>query len=269
MGLTGKISAVLLVLVFFLSIFSFLVVPYDPDAIDLGSLKEPPSLRHILGTDSKGRDILARILYGGKISIGISVLATLMSMTIGMAVGLVSGYKGGKIDIALMALVDLILSFPAFLLAIGISLVLGEGLTTVMIALSSVGWTSFARLIRGHVLSLKESAFIEAARALGSSHTRVVLIHLLPQCIPLAFVMAGLKAGGYILTEAGLSFLGLGAQPPTATWGSMISASRVYINSAPWMVLFPGIMIAVTAISFNLLGDALKEQYDKMSKKGV
>ena len=269
MAPVGKISAFILGLVFFLSFFSSLLVPYDPDAIDLDSLKEPPSFRHILGTDNKGRDILARILYGGKISVGISVLAALISMTIGMAVGLISGYKGGKTDIALMALVDLILSFPAFLLAIGISLVLGEGITTVMIALSSVGWTSFARLIRGHVLSLKESAFIEAARALGSSHTRVVLIHLLPQSIPLAFVMAGLKAGGYILTEAGLSFLGLGAQPPTATWGSMISASRVYINSAPWMVFFPGIMIAVTAISFNLLGDALKEQYDKTSEKGV
>jgi len=263
MGLTGKISAFILVLIFFLSIFSFLLLPYDPDAIDLNSLKEPPSSRHILGTDNKGRDILARILYGGKISVGISVLAALLSMTIGMAVGLVSGYAGGKTDTALMALVDLILSFPAFLLAIGISLVLGEGITTVMIALSAVGWSSFARLIRGHVLSLKESAFIEAARALGCSHARVVLVHLLPQCIPLALVMAGLKAGGYILTEAGLSFLGLGAQPPTATWGSMISANRVFINSAPWMVFFPGIMIAVTAISFNLLGDSLKELYDK------
>lgn len=263
MGLTGKISAAILVLIFVLSVFSFLLVPYDPDAIDLGSLKEPPSFRHILGTDNKGRDILARILYGGKISVGVSVLAAVMSMTIGMAIGLVSGYAGGKTDTALMALVDLILSFPAFLLAIGISLVLGEGIYTVMIALSAVGWTSFARLIRGHVLSLKESAFIEAARALGCSHARVVLVHLLPQCIPLALVMAGLKAGGYILTEAGLSFLGLGAQPPTATWGSMISASRVFINSAPWMVFFPGIMIAVTAISFNLLGDSLKELYDK------
>jgi peptide/nickel transport system permease protein len=269
MGLTGKISAVILVLVFSLSISSFLVVPYDPEAIDLSSLKEPPSSRHILGTDNKGRDILARILYGGKISVGISVLAALLSMTIGMTVGLVSGYAGGKTDTALMALVDLILSFPAFLLAIGISLVLGEGITTVMIALSAVGWTSFARLIRGHVLSLKESAFIEAARALGCSPSRVVLVHLLPQCIPLAFVMAGLKAGGYILTEAGLSFLGLGAQPPTATWGSMISASRVFINSAPWMVFFPGIMIAVTAISFNLLGDSLKELYDVNREKGV
>lgn len=263
MGLTGKISAGILVLIFVLSLFSSLLQPYDPDAIDLDSLKEPPSSRHLLGTDNKGRDILARILHGGKISVGVSVLAVLISMTFGMAVGLISGYAGGKTDIGLMALVDLLLSFPAFLLAIGISLILGEGIYTVMIAISAVGWTSFARLIRGHVLSLKESAFVEAARALGCSHVRVVLVHLLPQCIPLALVMAGLKAGGYILTEAGLSFLGLGAQPPAATWGSMISASRVFINSAPWMVFFPGIMISITAVSFNLLGDALKEVYDK------
>ncbi len=267
MGLTGKISATLLLAVFLLSWAAPLLVPYDPDAIDLDSLRQPPSARHILGTDNKGRDILSRILYGGKISISISLLAAFVSMTIGFAIGLVSGYAGGRVDTALMALVDLILSFPAFLLAIGISIVLPTGIYTVLTAISSVGWASFARLIRGHVLSLKESAFVEAARALGCGNARIVIIHLLPQCVPLAFVMAGLKAGGYILTEAGLSFLGLGAQPPTATWGSMISASRVFINSAPWMVLFPGIMIALSAICFNLLGDAMKEKYDVTARE--
>jgi len=262
MGLTGKISSGVLVLILLLSLAAPLIVPFDPDAIDLDSLRQPPTSKHLLGTDNKGRDILARILHGGRISISISLFAALISMTIGMAVGLASGYGGGKTDTVLMSLVDLILSFPAFLLAIGISIVLGEGIYTVMIALSVVGWASFARLIRGHVLSLKESAFIEAARSLGCNNSRIVLVHILPQCVPLALVMAGLKAGGYILTEAGLSFLGLGAQPPTATWGSMISASRVFINSAPWMVFSPGIMIAVTAVCFNLLGDALKEKYD-------
>jgi peptide/nickel transport system permease protein len=267
MGLTGKISAIILVLIFLLSVLSPVLVPYDPDAIDLDSLRQSPSIKHMLGTDNKGRDILSRILHGGKISIGVAVLAAIVSMTIGMAIGLVSGYAGGKVDTVLMAMVDLILSFPAFLLAIGISVILPPGVYTVMIALSAVGWASFARLVRGHVLSLREVAFIEAARSLGCSSSRVVLVHLLPQCIPLALVMAGLKAGGYILTEAGLSFLGLGAQPPTATWGSMISASRVFINSAPWMVFSPGIMIAMTAISFNLLGDALKEKFDVRIEK--
>jgi len=267
MGLIGKLSSGVLAFIFLLSFAAPLIVPYDPNAIDLDSLRQPPSAKHLLGTDNKGRDILARLLHGGKISIGISLLAALVSMTIGLAVGLVSGYAGGKVDTALMSLVDLILSFPAFLLAIGISIVLPADIYSVMIALSAVGWGSFARLIRGHVLSLKESAFIEAARSLGCTGPRIMIVHLLPQCIPLALVMAGLKAGGYILAEAGLSFLGLGAQPPTATWGSMISTSRIFISSATWMVVSPGIMIAVTAICFNLLGDALKEKYDiRMNK---
>lgn len=262
MGLTGKLASGVLAFIFLLSFAAPLIVPYDPNKIDLDSLRQSPSAGHLLGTDNKGRDILARLLHGGKISIGISLLAALVSMTVGLLLGLVSGYAGGKVDTALMSLVDLILSFPAFLLAIGISIVLPAGICSVMIALSAIGWASFARLIRGHVLSLKESAFIEAARSLGCSSSRIMIVHLLPQCIPLALVMAGLKAGGYILTEAGLSFLGLGAQPPTATWGSMISTSRVFIASASWMVFSPGIMIAVTAMCFNLLGDALKEKYD-------
>jgi ABC-type dipeptide/oligopeptide/nickel transport system permease subunit len=130
-----------------------------------------------------------------------------------------------------------------------------------MIAIAAVGWASFARLIRGHVLSLRGSLYVEAARALGCSDMRILFIHLMPQCIPLLFVMTGLKLGGYILTEASLSFLGLGAQPPTATWGSMISANRVFISSSPWMVFFPGLMIAVTALCFNTLGDALRDRY--------
>ena len=262
MGLSGKLSLGVLAFIFLISIAAPLIVPYDPTAIDLDSLRQPPSAKHLLGTDNKGRDILARLLHGGKLSIGISLLAALISMTIGLAVGLISGYAGGKVDTLLMSLVDLVLSFPAFLLAIGISIVLPAGISSVMIALSAVGWASIARLVRGHVLSLKESAFVEAARSLGCTSTRIVIVHLLPQCIPLALVLAGLKAGGYILTEAGLSFLGLGAQPPTATWGSMISTSRVFITSASWMVFSPGIMIAVTAVCFILLGDALKEKYD-------
>ena len=269
MGLAGRLSLGVLAFIDLLSIAAPLILPHDPNAIDLDSLRQSPSTRHLLGTDNKGRDILARLLHGGKISIGISLLAALVSMTIGLAVGLVSGYVGGKIDTALMSLVDLILSFPALLLAIGISIVLPAGIYSVMIALSAVGWASFARLIRGHVLSLKEIAFIEAARSLGCTGSRIIIVHLLPQCIPLALVMAGLKAGGYILTEAGLSFLGLGAQPPTATWGSMISTSRVFINSASWMVFPPGIMIAVTAVCFNLLGEALKEKYDVRDGMGL
>jgi peptide/nickel transport system permease protein len=261
MKTAGKISIAILILISLLSIFAPFISRYDPDSIDLDSLKQPPSFKHLFGTDNKGRDILSRILYGGRISIGVAITATLLSMSIGLIVGLCSGYFGGKVDTAIMAFVDLILSFPALLLAIGISIVLPPGIYTVMIAIAAVGWASFARLIRGYTLTLREALFIDAARALGCSNIRILFVYLMPQCIPLLFVMMGLKLGGYILTEASLSFLGLGAQPPTATWGSMISANRAYISSAPWMVLYPGLMIAIIALCSNILGDTLRDRY--------
>jgi peptide/nickel transport system permease protein len=262
MNRSGKIAVSIVLIVLLLSLLAPLIVPYDPDAINLDALRQPPSFSHPLGTDNKGRDMLARVMYGGKISIGVALAALTLSVGIGLLAGLVSGYFGGKADMLVMAVVDLLLAFPSLLLAIGISVLFPPGIYTVMIALSSVGWASFARLVRGYVLSLREEPFIEAARAIGCSDARILLVHVLPQCMPITFVMAGLKLGGYILTEAALSFLGLGAQPPTATWGAMISGNRTFINSAPWMVLSPGFMIALTAFSFNLFGDALKERYD-------
>ncbi|MBI5101625.1 MAG: ABC transporter permease [Nitrospirae bacterium] len=257
-----KITAGIIAAIFVLSISARLLSPYDPDAIDLDSLREPPSLKHLFGTDNKGRDIMTRVLSGGKISIGISIFAVIISLGIGLLTGLISGYFGGRTDTVLMALVDLVLAFPSLILAIGISVLLPPGIYTVVIAISAVGWASFARVIRGHVLSISRSQFIEAARAVGCGDLRILTIHLLPQCVPLALVMAGMKLGGYILTEAALGFLGLGVQPPTATWGSMISSGRAFLNSAPWMVLSPGLLIALTALCFNLLGDALKEKFD-------
>lgn len=262
MGKRGKIAALLIASVLILSLASPLVSPYDPDAIDLGSLKEPPGAAgHILGTDQKGRDIFSRVLAGGRISISVALIAALVSMGMGLFVGLLSGYFGGKLDMALMAVVDLILAFPSLLLAIGISIIMPPGIYTTMVAIAAVGWASFARLIRGHVLVLREAPFVDAARAVGCGHGRVLSVHLLPQCIPLGLVMMGMKLGGYILTEASLSFLGLGAQPPTASWGSMISSGRAYMLSAPWMVVFPGIAIALAALSFNVLGDELSEMF--------
>lgn len=257
----GKVSLLILLLISLLSVFAPYVSGYDPYRIDLDSLREPPGPQHLLGTDNKGRDILSRILYGGRISLSIAITAALLSLGTGLIVGLCSGYFGGKVDTVIMAFVDLVLSFPALLLAIAISVILPPGDFTVTVAIVSVGWASFARLVRGHVLTLKGSGFVEAAKAIGCGNLRILRVHLLPQCIPLMLVMTGMKLGGYILTEASLSFLGLGAQPPTATWGSMVSANRVYISSAPWMVLFPGLMIAVTALCFNILGDSLREKF--------
>jgi peptide/nickel transport system permease protein len=257
----GKISVGVLVLILLTAVLAPLLSPYDPYSIDLDSLKEPPGAAHFFGTDQKGRDIFTRVLYGGRVSIGVAVTAAILSMSIGLLLGLVSGYVGGRFDTAVMALVDLVLSFPSLLLAIGVSLVLPAGLHTPMIALAAVGWASFARLIRGHVLSLREAPFVEAARAVGANAPRVLFVHLMPQCIPLSLVMLGLKLGGFIILEASLSFLGLGAQPPTASWGAMISSGRAFLVVSPWMVVFPGLAIAVTALCFNILGDILSDRY--------
>lgn len=261
MKTAGRIAIAVLFVSSLLSIFAPLISRYDPDGINLDRLKEPPSFEHPMGTDNKGRDILSRILYGGRISLSIALAAVLSSTSIGLVVGLCSGYLGGKIDTALTALVDLILSFPSLLLAIGISVILPPGIYTVMIAIVSVGWASFARLVRAHIMVLREATFVEAARSIGCGNFRIVFRHLMPHCVPLLLVMGGLKMGSYILTEASLSFLGLGAQPPTATWGSMINANRAYISSAPWMVFYPGLMIAISALCFNVLGDALRDKY--------
>ncbi len=256
-----KVIGSILTVIILASVLAPLLSPYDPDEINLDELRQPPGLRHPLGTDSKGRDILSRVLYGGRISLSVALLAAAISMGIGLLVGLLSGYAGGKTDTMIMLVVDLVLAFPSLLLAIGISVILPPGIYTVMIAIASVGWASFARLVRGHVLSSREEPFIEAARAVGCSDLRILLVHLLPQCIPLVIVMMGLKLGGYILTEASLSFLGLGAQPPAPSWGSMVSANRVFIVSAPWMVIFPGLAIATTALCFNILGDLLRDRF--------
>lgn len=257
----SKVIIVLLSLIILSAVFAPLLSPYGPDEISLSDLKQPPSLRHFFGTDSKGRDVFSRVLYGGRVSMSVALLSAILSMGVGLIIGIVSGYLGGKVDTVIMSAVDLVLAFPSLLLAIGISVILPPGIYTVMIAIAAVGWASFARLIRGHVLSLSSTTFIEAAQAIGCSARRIMFVHILPQCLPLVIVMFGLKLGGYILTEASLSFLGLGAQPPTATWGSMISSSRVFILSAPWMVIFPGLAITSTSLGFNMLGDLLSERY--------
>jgi len=257
----ARLPLIFVLFLFTLSVASPLLPMSDPEKIDLDSISKSPGIEHPFGTDSKGRDIFARVVRGGRISISVAVAAAFISVAIGFAVGLTSGYFGGAFDTVAMSITDFVLSFPSLLLAIAITVVLPPGIYTVMIALSAVGWTSFARMIRGHVLTLREMAFVDAARSVGCSDFRILLLHLAPLCIPLALVLTGIKLGGFLLTEATLSFLGLGAQPPTATWGSMISTSRTYVIGAPWMVLFPGIALSLTAFCFNLIGESLKERY--------
>lgn len=239
-----------------------IIYPTSPVAIDLDSIKSPPSLQYPCGTDSKGRDILSRIIYGARISLCISVCAAAFSLFIGLVFGLLAGYCGGKIDTALSVIIDITLAFPALLLAIAITVILPPGIYTVILALSLVGWATFARLIRGMTISHKDSLFVEASRSIGCSHPRIIIRHILPNCLSTIFVAVSLKMGNFILAESALSFLGLGVQPPTPTWGAMVGLNRIYIHSAPWMIIFPGFAIAITAFAFNILGDALRDYLD-------
>ena len=260
------ISAIIIAALVLIAIIAPIIAPYDPLRINLDALRLPPTYLHWMGTDNKGRDVFSRVIYGARVSLLVGVLAAALSMVIGVLIGITGGYVGGKIDAALSALTDMVMAFPSLLLAIGITVVLPPGLTTVMLALSLVGWASFARLSRGMALSLKEQAFVEAARASGSNTSRILLRHILPNCMPLIIIAGSLKVGSFILAESALSFLGLGAQPPTPTWGSMISLSRGYILSAPWTVIFPGLAIAVTVLAFNILGDSLRDWLDPKLK---
>jgi peptide/nickel transport system permease protein len=238
------------------------LVSYKPDAVDLDSLKQPPGKVHLFGTDSKGRDILSRVVSGSRISLSVGIIAAALSLCIGIFFGLIAGYFGRTVDAFFSQVFDIFLAFPSLLLAIGISAVMPPGLTSAMLAITLVGWAGFARLVRGITLSLKEQTYVEASRALGASPSRILYRHILPNALPLILVAGSLRVGGFILLEAALSFLGLGVQPPTATWGSMISLNRAYINSAPWMVIFPGLAISITVISFNILGDFLRDKLD-------
>jgi peptide/nickel transport system permease protein len=264
--LTGNapalIAAILLILLLCTALIGPFLTPYDPLAMDLDNLKQPPSKAHLLGTDSKGRDILSRIVSGARISLAVGIIASLLSLSIGIFFGLIAGYFGGRTDTLFSQIFDIFLAFPSLLLAIGISAVMPPGLTSAMLAITLVGWAGFARLVRGITLSLKEQTYVEASRALGATPARILYKDILPNALPLLLVAGSLRVGGFILLEAALSFLGLGVQPPTPTWGSMISLNRAYINSAPWMVIFPGLAISITVISFNILGDFLRDKLD-------
>jgi len=244
------------------ALFAPLIAPFDPLVIDLGVVKQAPGSGHLFGTDTLGRDIFSRVVYGARTSLLIGLSATVLSVLIGLLAGMLAGYAGGAADMCITMVTDLFLAFPSLLLAIAISVLLPPGLFSVTLALCLVGWASFARLFRAITISLKERSFVEAARAMGCSHLRIMARHLLPHCLPIVMIAATIKVGGFILAESALSFLGLGIQPPEPTWGAMISLHRSYLPSAGWMVLFPGIAIALTVFAFNILGDCLRDKLD-------
>lgn len=219
-------------------------------------------LDHMLGTDSLGRDILARIIYGARISLLVGVSAVTMSGSIGVTLGLVAGYFRGRWDSIIMRLADVQLAVPTMVLALVAMAVVGPGLRNLIIILGVTGWVGYARVVRGEVLSIREKEFVEAARAIGASHGRILLLHLLPNVAASIIVISSLRVAGMILVEASLSFLGLGVQPPTPTWGGMVAEGRDLVYRAWWVSTFPGIAIFIVVLGINLLGDWLRDVLD-------
>jgi peptide/nickel transport system permease protein len=238
------------------------LLPHDPAEQELARRLERPTISHPFGLDELGRDVLARILSGARISLLVGLSVVSISSLVGLGVGLVAGYLGGAIDQALGRVMDILMAFPGILLAIALVAVRGPSLGNVVFALVVIGWVSYARLVRSQVLRLRELEFVQAARALGASLPRVLVRHVLPGTLPALTVQATLGMAGAIIAEASLSFLGLGVQPPTPSWGAMLDAGRAHLIDAPHLTLFPGISIALLVIGFNLLGDGLRDYLD-------
>jgi peptide/nickel transport system permease protein len=256
------LATVLVVLVLFATLFGDALAPYPPTKPDLTNRLKPPSTAHWFGADDFGRDILSRVLSGAKISIQVAAVVLSIALVVGVLVGGLAGMLGGWVDQALMRLTDLFLAFPALILAAAIGATLGNNLTNTMIALSTVYWPWYARLMRGQALTMRHQDFIIAAHAIGVSRTRILWKHLLPNVAPILLVQISLDIGYAILYTSSLSFLGLGAQRPTPEWGLMLSDSRDFVRTAPWTMFFPGMALTLTVLAFNLLGDGLRDFLD-------
>jgi len=246
-----------------------LIAPFDPSSQDTARRLEGPSKSHLLGLDDLGRDVLSRIVYGARVSLRVGFSVVLLASSIGIALGAIAGYFGGKIDTLVMRLSDILLAFPGILLAIALVAVLGPSLNNVILALSTIGWVGYARLVRGQVLKVREMEFVTAAKALGARSHRVILRHVLPNVINPVIVMATLGLAGAILAEAALSFLGLGVQPPTPSWGAMLTAGRRYLGLANHLAIFPGAAIMLAVMGLNFLGDGLIDALDPKYRKLV
>ena len=239
--------------------------PFDPASQELALRLAAPSVAHPFGLDELGRDILARVLAGARISFLVGVTVVSVSAALGTLLGAVAGYFGGRVDDVVSRVIDVLLAFPGLLLAIALVAVLGPSLGNVLFALSIIGWVGYARLVRGQVLRAREFEYVQAARALGASTTRILWKHIIPTAIPAVVVQATLGMAGAIIGEASLSFLGLGVQPPTPSWGTMLSGGRAHILDAPHLTLFPGIAIALLVLGLNFLGDGLRDRIDPRS----
>jgi peptide/nickel transport system permease protein len=259
---------VLLAIVALAAIFAPLVAPHDPITINLLAMQQSPSWDHWLGTDLTGRDVFSRLIYAGRISLSVGFVAVGISTTIGVILGGISGYLGGKVDTFVMRVTDVFMAVPSLIIIITLVSFVGPSIYNAMIALGVFGWPDMCRLVRGQILSLREREFVEAARTLGARHSRIILIHLLPNTIGQVVVSATFGLAGAILTEAGLSFLGLGVQPPTASWGNMLQSARglTELESMPWLWFPPGFMIVLSVLAVNFIGDGLRDAFDPQTR---
>lgn len=245
------------------------VAPFDPASQELALRLTGPSGSHPFGLDELGRDILARVLAGAQISLLVGLVVVSISASLGVLLGSVAGYVGGMVDEVISRVIDILLAFPGLLLSIAMVAVLGPSLTNVVLALSLIGWVGYARLVRGQVLRAREFDFVQAARALGAGTPRILLRHIVPATLPAVTVQATLGMGAAILSEAALSFLGLGVQPPTPSWGTMLNGGRAHLLDAPHLTIFPGLAIAVLVLGFNFLGDGLRDALDPGTDPGT
>ncbi len=261
------ISAVIILLYILVCAFANFVAPYDPNKVSLLERLKAPSAEHWFGTDDCGRDVLTRVLYGGRISLQVGLIPTFISMVIGTVLGLISGFFGKKTDFLIMRLADIVLAFPSLLLAMVVMYTLGASTLNLFIALSIISWAGTARVVRSQTLSLKEEEFIEAANSMGVKRGIIMLRHILPNCLSTLIVLFTLNIPGSILSEASLSFLGVGAQPPDTSWGLMISQGQQYFFQSPWLIIAPGMAILVVVLAFNFLGDGLRDAIDPYSNE--
>ena len=262
-----RIGGAIVVMAVLAAVLGPMLVPFDPADQELALRLEGPTGRHWFGLDELGRDIFARVLAGARISLLVGLVVVGVSSVLGALLGSIAGYFGGIVDEAVSRVMDILLAFPGLLLAIAMVAVLGPSLTNVILALSLIGWVGYARLVRGQVLRARELEFVQAARALGAGTPRILGRHIIPTALPAVTVQATLGMGGAILAEASLSFLGLGVQPPTPSWGTMLSYGKAHLLEAPHLTVFPGLAIAVLVLGFNFLGDGLRDALDPATRR--
>ncbi|HRS82101.1 MAG TPA: ABC transporter permease [Smithellaceae bacterium] len=252
---------------FVVSLLAPLISPYDPGAIDLQNVLAPPSGEHWFGTDPLGRDVLSRMIWGARISLKVGFVATGLAILIGMILGAVAGYYGGLVDAVIMRFVDIMLCFPAFFLILAVIAFLEPSIWNIMIVIGLTGWMGVTRLVRADFISLRERDFVWAARAIGAGDARIIFLHILPNALASILVAATLGIAGAILTESALSFLGIGVQPPTPSWGNILTAGKDNIDIAWWLSLYPGLAILITVVGYNLLGEGIRDASDPRLKR--